>query len=81
MKSKLLDLMQKEIDNEQQPKYREKPLSKGLLKAMEIIKDYQEKNACDYEYLSSGVWLEVKDKEQLILIENLGFLTRRKNVN
>lgn len=52
----------------------------GLKKAVTIIQEYQAQNNFAYEYnITGGVWLEVKDKEQLKKLEELGYIIRRKN--
>lgn len=73
----LLELMQQAIDLEQSPANREKNLTPGLKKAMDIIRDYQAKNKFDYEYqFGDGAWKPVNGKSILQLLQ-IGFNIRR----
>lgn len=76
----IIKTMQQTIDTEQLPVNREKPLTAGLKKAINIIQEYQAQNNFAYEYnITGAVWLDVKDKEQLKKLEDLGYIVRRKN--
>lgn len=71
-------LMQQEIDNEQKPEVRIKKLTPGLMRAIEIIKAYNEANNFDYEYSVDGLrWYKVLKKGSLPTIVELGMHIRR----
>ena len=75
----LLTEIDKAIKVEQETQ-REKTLTPGLVKAKAIIIAYTEKNNFNYQYNITGtIWLDVKDKEQLKKLDELGYLIRRKS--